>query len=140
MPSVVLGHDRQVQGGAEVAGPERAAQFGEGVEDLPVGRVLGQVRGRRGFRCWRFVILAGEGDQGLAGDLQVADLLLKLAEPGGGLVDRGLGLLRLTGEGLLAGVDPVQQVPAGVRRGHVTRHDRAGAPAIRRAITSVIAQ
>ena len=57
----VLRRDRQVQGGAEVAGPERAARFGEGVEDLPAGRVLGQVGGRRGFRCWRFVILAAAG-------------------------------------------------------------------------------
>jgi hypothetical protein len=58
----VLRRDRQVQGGAQVAGPERAAQLGEGAEDLPAGRVPGQVRGRR-FRCRRLVTLAGEGYQ-----------------------------------------------------------------------------
>ena len=96
-------------------------------------------RGRRG-RLGGLVAAGGEGQEGLSGDLQVADLLPDLSEPGGGLVDRGLGLIGSTGQGLLAGVDPVQQVPARVRRGHAGRHDRAEAPVIRRAITSVIAQ
>jgi hypothetical protein len=62
-------------------------------------------------------------------------------EPGGELVDLGLGLLSLAGQGLLPGVDPVQQVPARVRgRGHAGRHDGADVPVSRRAITSVIAQ
>ena len=65
----------------------------------------------------------------------------ELAEPGGELVDPGLGLLGLAGQCLLPGVDPVQQVPARVRgRGHAGRHDGADVPVSRRAITSVIAQ
>jgi hypothetical protein len=137
----VLGHDRQVQGQAQVAGPERPAEVGEGGHDLLVGRVIGQRRRWLSrLCCWLAVVLPGEGEEGLAGDLQVADLLLELAEPGGELVDPGLGVVRLAGQGLLAGVDPVQQVPARVRRGHAGRHDRTDVPVSRRAITSVIAQ
>lgn len=102
--------------------------------------MLGQLRGRRAGIRGGLVVAGGEGQDGLAGDLQVADLLLELAEPGGELVDPGLGAGRLAGEGLLAGVDPVQQVPARVRRDHVTRQDRAEVPVIRRAITSVMAR
>jgi len=103
--------------------------------------VIGE-RGRLpcGFCCGLFVVLRGEGDEGLAGDLQVADRLVDLAEPGGELVDLGLGLARLTGQRLLPRVDPVQQVPTRVRRGHTARHDRTDVPVSRRAITSVIAQ
>ena len=64
----------------------------------------------------------------------------EFAEPGGELVDPGLGLARLAGQRLLPRVDLVQQVPARVRRGHADRHDGADAPVSRRAITSVIAQ
>lgn len=55
------------------------------------------------------------------------------------LVDRGLGFGRAMFQGLLAGVDPIQEVPAGVSAGHAGRHDRE-VPVSRRAITSVIAQ
>ena len=37
----VLGRDRQVQGQAEVAGPERPAQLSEGGKDLLAGGVIG---------------------------------------------------------------------------------------------------
>jgi hypothetical protein len=87
------------------------------------------------------VVLPGEGDEGLAGDLQVADRLVQLADPGGELVDLGLGLPGLAGQRLLPRVDLVQQDPARVRgRGHASRHDGADVPVSRRAITSVIAQ
>jgi len=77
----------------------------------------------------------------LRGDLQVADRLVELADPGRQLADLGAGMVRLAGQCLLPRVDLVQQEPARVRgRGHVTRHDRADVPVTRRAITSVIAQ
>ena len=101
--------------------------------------MIGERRSRPGRFRGLAVVRAGEGEERLAGDLQVTDLLPDLAEPGGELVDPGLGFPRLAGQGLLAGVDPVQQVPAWVRRRHAARHDRE-VPVIRRAITSVIAQ
>lgn len=137
----VLGSDRQVQGHAEVTGPEGTAKVGECSQDLLVGGVLGERRrgpgrgvGRRG------VVLAGEGQEGLSGDLQVADRLADLAEPGSKPVDAGLDVAGLACECLLAGVDPVQQVPARVRRGHAARQEGTEVPVSRRAITSVIAQ
>ena len=84
--------------------------------------------------------MPGEAEEGLAGDLQVADRLVQLAEPGGELIDPGLGLPGLAGQRLLPGIDLVQQVPARVCRGHVIRHDGVDVPVSRRAITSVIAQ
>jgi hypothetical protein len=67
----VLGRDRQVQGDAEVSGPERAAEVGEGGHDLLAGRVIRQERSWHGrLRCGRAVVLPGGGEEGLAGDLQ----------------------------------------------------------------------
>jgi hypothetical protein len=138
----VLRGDRQVQGRAQVAGPQGTAEVGERGQDLLVSGVIGQ--------CWRrlarsggglAVVGLGEGDEGVAGDLEVADRLLEFAEPGGELADPGLDVGGLAGQGLLAGVYLVQQVPARVRgRGHASRHDGAEVPVIRLAITSVIAQ
>jgi hypothetical protein len=71
---------------------------------------------------------------------QVADRLVELAHPGGELADQGPGLPGFAGQCLLPRVDLVQQVPAGVRRGHAGRHDGVDVPVSRRAITSVIAQ
>jgi hypothetical protein len=137
----VLGRDRQVQGRAQVAGPQGAAEVGEGVKDLLVGGVIGYHGRRPGRFCGGLVlVLAGEGDEGLAGDLQVADRLVQLAEPGGELIDPGLRLGRLAGQCLLPRVYLVQQEPARVRRGHAGRHDGVEVPVSRRAITSVIAQ
>ena len=86
------------------------------------------------------VVVPGVVFVGVAGDLKVGVRLVKLAEPGGELVDAGLDVAGLAGQGLLPGADPVQQVPARVRRGHAARHEGTEVPASRRAITSVIAQ
>ncbi len=94
-----------------------------------------------GLACGGFVVLPGEGDEGLSGDLQVADRLVQFAEPGGEFVDLGLGVTCFAGQCLLPGVDLVQQDPARVRgRSHAGRHDGVDVPVSRRAITSVIAQ
>ena len=106
----VLGRARQVQGHAQVAGPQRAAEVGEGVKDLLVSGVIGQHGRRPGRICGGLVVLAGEGDEGLAGDLQVADRRFEFAEPGGELVDLGPGLPGFAGQCLLPRVDLVQQV------------------------------
>jgi len=63
----VLGRDRQVQGHAQVAGSQGTAQVGEGGEDLLVGGVIGQRRRSGRLRGGLAVVVAGEGDQGLAG-------------------------------------------------------------------------
>ena len=47
----VLGQDRQVQGQAQVAGPEGPLEVGEGGEDLLVGGVVRQVQRRLGGFC-----------------------------------------------------------------------------------------
>ena len=70
------------------------AQLGEDGEDLLAGGVIGQRRRRRGRFRGGFVVLAGEGEEGLAGDLQVADRPFEFAEPGGELIDQGPGLSR----------------------------------------------
>jgi hypothetical protein len=129
------------QGHAQVAGPQGTAEVGEGGKNLLVGGVIGE-RWRLlcGFCCGLFVVLPGEGDEGLTGDLQVADRLVELAQPCGELVDLVLGLLRFAGQCLLPGVDLVQQVPARVRRGHAARHEGVDVRVSRRPITSVIAQ
>jgi hypothetical protein len=62
--------------------------------------------------------LAGQREQGRAGDPQMTGRLAGLAEPGGQVVDHGAGLLGLAGQGLLACVDLVQQQPARVLSGH----------------------
>src|SRR5581483_3580872 len=80
-------------------GPAGAAQVGESVKDLLVGGVVGQRWSRTGRLCCGLAVVGpGEGQEGLAGDLQVADRLVKLAEPGGQLVDLGLGLPGLAGQ------------------------------------------
>ncbi|GAA3115714.1 hypothetical protein GCM10020001_038990 [Nonomuraea salmonea] len=90
-------------------------------------------------------IFLGEGDEGLAADPQVLDLLAELAQPRGEHVDLRLGLLDLAGQGLLAGVDPVQEPGTrvgrpGVGPDHAHRHDGDAPRVRRRDITSVIAQ
>ena len=107
-----------------------------------VSGVIGERWRWPGRLCRRpAVVLPGEGDEGLPGDLQVADRLVELAEPGGELADPGLDLPGLAGKCLLSRFDLVQQVPAGLRgRGHAGRHDGADVPVSRRVITPVIAQ
>ena len=69
----VLGHDRQVQGQAQVTGPQGAAELGERGKDLLVSGVIGYRRRQPGRLCGGLaVVVPGEGDEGLAGDLQVA--------------------------------------------------------------------
>ena len=124
------------------SGSQGTAQVSERGEDLLVGGMI-RKRGRHPgrLRGGLVVVLPGEGDEGLAADLQVTDLLVKFTEPGGELLDPGLGLPGLAGQGLLPRVDRVQQEPARVRRGHAAdRHDGTEVPVSRRAITSVIAQ
>lgn len=106
--------------------------------------MIGDCRRRPG-RLGRGGILLGEGDECLAADPQVLDLLAEFAQTRGQSVDLRLGLLDLAGQGVLAGVDPVQEPSAGVgvphvEPGHVHRHDGAGPRVRRRDITSVIAQ
>ena len=73
-----MGRSRAI---AQVTGAQGTAEVGEGGQDLLVGGVIGQ-RGRRPGRSRRLaVVVAGEGDEGLAGDLQVADRLAELAQP-----------------------------------------------------------
>jgi len=74
-----------------------AAEVGEGVKDLLAGGVIGEHGRPPGRFRGGLVVLADEEDQGLAGDLQVADRLVQLAEPGGELVDLGLALPRFAG-------------------------------------------
>lgn len=102
-------------------------------------RRVGLDRFRRGLA----VVVPGEGQEGLAGDLKVADLLAGLLEPGGQLVDAGLNVGGLAGQGLLAGLDPVQAgncLAPGPRSCGLARQEGTEAPVSRRAITSVIAQ
>jgi hypothetical protein len=67
-----LGRDRQVQGRAQVAGAQGAAEVGEGVKDLLAGGVVREGWRRPGWFCGGLAVVgAGEGDEGLAGDLQV---------------------------------------------------------------------
>jgi len=62
--------------------------------------------------------LAGEREQGLAGDPQMTGRLVELAEPGGQVLHLGAGLLGLAGQSLLACLDLVQQHSARVLSGH----------------------
>jgi hypothetical protein len=141
MFSVFLAATGRSRATQRVAGSQRTAQVSERGKNLLVSGMIRE-HGRLTSRiCGRLaVIVPGEGDEGLAGDLQVADLLVKLAEPGGELIDQGLGLPGLAGQCLFPHVDLVQQEPARVARGHADRHDGMEVQVNRRAITSVIAQ
>ena len=133
-----IGRSRATHG---FAGSQGTAQVSESGQDLLVGRMIrerGRWPGR--FRGGPVVVLPGEGDEGLPGDLQVADRLLELAKPCGEFADPGLGLPGFAGQGLLPCVDLVRQEPARVRRGHADRHDGRDVPVSRRAITPVIAR
>jgi hypothetical protein len=95
--------------------------------------------GSRWRRGWR-IGLAGQDEQGLAGDPQMIEVLVEIPQAGGQLLDLSLDLFDVAGQRLLAGVDPVQQPRAGVRGAHVSRQTGAEGPVSRRDITSVIAQ
>ncbi|GAA5072751.1 hypothetical protein HNP84_009334 [Thermocatellispora tengchongensis] len=100
------------------------------------------LRGR--VRFGRSGVRFSEGQERLAADPQMLGLLAEFTEPRGQGVDVGLGLLDLAGQGLLAGIQPVQEPGSGIGRagigpGHVHRQD--GVEGVRRRdITSVIAQ
>lgn len=78
--------------------------------------MIGDSRRRPG-RLGRGGILLGEGDECLAADPQVLDLLAEFAQTRGQSVDLRLGLLGLAGQDPLAGVDLVQEPGAGVEVG-----------------------
>ncbi len=134
----VLPLQGKVQGQAEVARSCGLAGAGHEGEDLLVGGMAGdhRCRWRRGCR----IGLAGQDEQGLAGDPQMIEVQVEVPQAGGQLLNPSLDLFDLAGQRLLAGVDPVQQPRAGIRRAHVVRQAGVEGPANRRLITSVIAQ
>jgi hypothetical protein len=98
------------------SGLHRPGGIGEDGQDLLVSGMAGQYRRRRPGRPGGG--LAGQREQGRAGDPQMTGRLAGLAEPGLQVTGHGAGLLGLTGQGLLACVDLVQQQPARVLSGH----------------------
>lgn len=80
------------------------------------------------------VAFVGEGEQRLADDPQVLEVLVEFTEPRAELLDRAPHLLGLVGDGLFAFIDPPQGGLHGVGSG------RAVVPVSRRVIMSVIVQ
>lgn len=107
-------------------------------EDLLVGGVIGD-HGRWWRRGCR-IGLAGQDEQGLAGDPEVIEVLVEFPQAAGQFLDLVSCLFDLAGQGILAGVDPVQPPHAGIRGVHAERQVGVEVPVSRRVITSVIAE
>lgn len=92
------------------------------------------------LRRGRPVRLFRVGEQGVADEIQVLDVLVEVTQAGGQFVDLTTHLLGLSGQRLLAGVDPLQQPCSGIGvPADVSRQVGVEGPVSRRAITSVIA-